>query len=62
MLVPGIFCVVAAVVALLFYVVYTMKPKRLKLNAAFWRVVFFNFEADSGVEPPKELPPGEADP
>ena len=48
---------IAAVVALVLYVVHTVKPKRVRLNAGILKLVTFNFEADSGYESREKLPP-----
>jgi len=51
----GLFIVAAGVLALMFYVMYLVKPKRVRLNAKVLKVVELNIEADSGSGEPEKL-------
>jgi hypothetical protein len=52
-------CVVAVgILALLFYVVYVVKPKRVKVSARVWKLGEMNLEADGESSEPGK-PPGE---
>jgi hypothetical protein len=43
----AVLVIAGGVIALLFYVMYLVKPKRIKLTAEVWKLARFNVEADS---------------
>jgi hypothetical protein len=62
------FLVTLVVAVVLVYIVWAVKPKRIKFRAGFLKIVTVDFEADGGsptppdaappADPPKKLPPG----
>jgi hypothetical protein len=56
MLTLAVICIItAAVVCVVVYVIHTVKPRRVKITAGFWKVANVSLEADA--DGPKELSP-----
>jgi hypothetical protein len=48
--------IAGGLLALLFYVVHVVKPKRVKVSARVWKLAEVNLEADGGSREPGKLP------
>jgi|HubBroStandDraft_6_1064221.scaffolds.fasta_scaffold451467_1 hypothetical protein len=60
MLTLAVICITAAVLCVVVYVIHVVKPRRVKITAAFWKLANVSLEADA--DGPKELPAAQRKP